>query len=59
MFLENSLFSMPRKNSKEIDLIKNNYKKRIQSEIDSYINEDESKDTIEVKDILMIDVITI
>ena len=36
-------------------LIKNNYKKRIQSEIDSYINENEFKDTIKVKDILMTD----
>ena len=57
MILKNISFSLPDKGSREIDYIKGVYKKRIQSEIDSYINDDEVEieDTIKVQDILLTD----
>tara|TARA_B100001029_G_C14743771_1_gene276899 strand:- start:127 stop:312 length:186 start_codon:yes stop_codon:yes gene_type:complete len=49
------------KDKREIDYIKGVYKKKIQSEIESYKDsEDEDKrDTIEVQDVLMLDRISI
>ena len=49
------------KDKKEIDFIKTVYKKKIQSEIESYKDtEDEDKiDTIQVQDVLMLDIISI
>lgn len=57
MILKNIPFSFPDKGSREIDYIKGVYKKRIQSEIDSYISEDELEveDVIKVQDILLTD----
>ena len=61
MNLKRSKFSIIEKKRKEMDYIKVAYKKKIQSEIESYKdNEDEDKrDTIRVQDILMLDRITI
>jgi len=61
MNLKRSKFSILEKERKEMDYIKVAYKKKIQSEIESYKdNEDEDKrDTIRVQDILMLDRITI
>ena len=61
MNFKKSPYSIPDKEKREIDYIKGIYKKKIQSEIESYKdNEDEDKrDTIKVQDILMIDKISI
>ena len=61
MNLKRSPFSILDKNRREIDYIKGVYKRKIQSEIDSYKDiEDENKiDTIQVQDILMLDRISI
>ena len=61
MNLKRSPFSILDKDKREMDYIKGIYKKKIQSEIDSYKDtEDEAKrDTIKVQDILMIDKISI
>ena len=54
-------FSILNKERKEIDYIKAVYKKKIQSEIESYKDpEDEDKrDTIQAQDVLMLDRISI
>ena len=56
-----SPFSIFDKDKREIDYIKAVYKKKIQSEIESYKdNEDEdNRDTIQAQDILMLDRISI
>ena len=61
MNLKRSPFSILDKDKREMDYIKGIYKKKIQSEIESYIDpEDENKrDTIQAKDILMLDRISI
>ena len=61
MNLKRSPFSILDKERREIDYIKGVYKKKIQSEIESYKDsEDEDKrDTIQVQDILMLDKISI
>ena len=61
MNLKTSPFSILKKERSEIDYIKGVYKKRVQAEIDYYIDsEDEyKKDTIQVQDILMLDRISI
>ena len=61
MNLRRSPFSILDKNKREMDYIKGVYKKKIQSEIESYKDtEDENKrDTIKSQDILMIDKISI
>ena len=61
MNLKSSPFSILDKDKREMDYIKGVYKKKIQSEIESYKDtEDEDKrDTIKVQDILMIDKISI
>ena len=57
MNLKRSPFSILDKETREIDFIKRVYKKKIQSEIESYKDpEDEyKKDTIQAQDILMVD----
>jgi len=61
MNFKRSPYSILDKDKREMDYIKSIYKKKIQSEIESYKdNEDEDKrDTIKVQDILMIDKILI
>ena len=56
-----SLFSIINNERREMNYIKGVYKRRIQSEIESYKdNEDEDKkDTIQAQDILMLDSISI
>ena len=57
MNLKKSRFSIFDKERREIDFIKGVYKKKIQSEIESYKDsEDENKrDTIQAQDVLMLD----
>ena len=57
MNLKRSPFSILDKDIREMDYIKGVYKKKIQSEIESYKDpEDEDKrDTIQVQDVLMLD----
>ena len=61
MNTKRSPFSILDKDKREMDYIKGIYKKKIQSEIESYIDpEDEDKrDTIEAQDVLMLDRISI
>ena len=61
MNLKRSPFSILNKESREIDYIKEVYKRKIQVEIESYKDpEDEDKrDTIQAQDILMLDRISI
>ena len=61
MNMKRSLFSILDKDKREIDYIKGIYKKKIQSEIESYKDpEDEDKrDTIQAQDVLMLDSISI
>ena len=61
MNLKRSPFSILDKDKREMDYIKGVYKRKIQSEIESYKDpEDEDKsDTIQAQDILMIDKISI
>ena len=57
MNLKRSPFSILDKNKREMDYIKGVYKRKIQSEIESYKEpEDEDKsDTIQAQDVLMLD----
>ena len=61
MNLKRSPFSILDRDRREIDYIKRVYKKKIQSEIESYKDtEDEDKrDTIQVQHVLMLDRISI
>ena len=61
MNLKRSPFSILDKDKREMDYIKGVYKKKIQAEIESYIDsEDENKrDTIQTQDVLMIDRVSI
>ena len=61
MDIKRSPFSILDKDKREMDYIKGIYKKKIQSEIESYKDlEDENKrDTIQAQDILMLDRISI
>ena len=61
MNFKRSPFSILDKNKREMDYIKSVYKKKIQSEIESYKDseEDYKSDTIQVNDVLMIDRISI
>ena len=61
MKLKKSPFSIFDKDKREIDYIKAVYKKKIQSEIESYKDyEDEDKrDTIQAQNILMLDRISL
>jgi len=60
MNLKRSPFSILDKDKREMDYIKGVYKKKIQSEIESYKDsEDEDKrDTIQAQDVLMLDKIS-
>jgi len=61
MKLKKSLFSILNKDRREMEYIKEVYKRRVQAEIDSY-NESEDldkRDTVSIQDVLMIDMITI
>ena len=57
MNLKRSPFSILDKEKREIDYIKGVYKKRIQSEIESYRDPEDidKKDTIQSQDVLMLD----
>ena len=61
MNLKRSPFSILDKDKREMDYIKGVYKKKIQSEIESYKDsEDEDKrDTVQAQDVLMFDKISI
>ena len=61
MNLKRSPFSILDKDKKEMDYIKSIYKKKIQSEIESYkdVEDEEKRDTIKAQDILMVDKISI
>ena len=61
MNLKRSPFSILDKDKREMDYIKGIYKKKIQSEIDSYkdTEDEEKRDTIKAQDILMVDKISI
>ena len=61
MNLKRSPFSILDKDKREMDYIKGVYRKKIQSEIESYKDpEDEDKrDTIKVQDVLMLDKVSI
>ena len=54
-------FLILNKNRKELDYIKGVYKRRVQAEIESYedLEDEDKKDIIQVKDILMLDIISI
>ncbi len=55
VILKNSKFSIINKERKELQYAKNVYKKRIQSEADSFLNQEKKPDTIVAQDILYID----
>ena len=61
MILKRSLFSILDKDRREIDYIKGVYKKKIQSEIESYKDTEgeDKRDTIQVQDVLILDKISI
>ena len=61
MNLKRAPFSILNKESREIDYIKGVYKRKIQSEIESYkyAEEEEKRDTIQAQDVLMLDRISI
>ena len=61
MKFKKSPFSIFDKDKREIDYIKAVYKKKIQSEIESYkdYEEEDKRDTIQAQDILMLDRISI
>jgi len=59
VILKNSKFSFLNKERKEVQYAKNVYKKRIQSEADSFLNQEKKPDTIVAQDILYIDRISI
>ena len=61
MNFKRSPFSISNKEGREIDYIKGVYKRKIQAEIESYVDpeEEDKKDTIQAQDVLMIDRISI
>ena len=61
MNLKTSPFSILNKERRELEYIKRVYKRRVQSEIDSYKDSEDvdKRDTIQVQDILMLDMISI
>ena len=52
-------FPILNKERKEVEYVKDIYKKRIQSEADSFFNQEEQPDTIFAQDILYVDRISI
>ena len=59
MNLKISQLPLRNKERKEVQYIKDVYKKRIQSEADSFFNQEEQPDTIFAQDILFVDRISI
>ena len=61
MNLKTSPFSILNKDRRELEYIKEIYKRRVQAEIDSYNDSDDEdkKDTIQAQDLLMIDRVSI
>ena len=57
MILKTSPFSILNKERREIDYIRGVYKRKIQAEIESYkdAEDEEKRDTIQAKDVLMLD----
>ena len=57
MKLKTSPFSILNKERKEMEYIKEVYKRRVQSEIDSYKDSEDldKRDTVQAQDILMLD----
>ena len=55
VILKNSKFSILNKERKELQYAKNVYKKRIQSEADSFLNQEKKPDTIVAQDILYLE----
>ncbi len=51
----NTPFSFQNNQQKDIDYTKEVYKKRIQNEIDSYLDQEEKPDTILAQDVLYLD----
>ena len=59
MNLKISHFPILNKERKEVEYVKDVYKRRIQSEADSFVNQEGQPDTIFVQDILFVDRISI
>ena len=59
MNLKISQLPLRNKERKEVQYIKDVYKKRIQSEADSFLNQEDQPDTIFAQDILYVDRISI
>ena len=59
MNLKISQFPILNKERKEVEYVKDVYKKRLQSEADSFFNQEEQTDTIFAQDILYVDRISI
>ena len=59
MILKNLSFAILYKERKEVEYFKDVYKRRIQSEADSFFNQEEQPDTIFAQDILFVDRISI
>ena len=61
MNLKRLPFSILDKDRREMDYIKGIYKRKIQSEIESYkdLEEEDKRDTIQTQDVLMLDRISI
>ena len=54
-----SQFPILNKERKEVEYVKDVYKRRVQSEADSFFNQEEQPDTIFAQDILFVDRISI
>ena len=59
MKLKISQFPILNKERKEVEYVRDVYKRRIQSEADSFFNQEEQPDTIFAQDILYVDRISI
>ena len=59
MFLKNSQILILNKEKKDVEYVKNVYKKRIQIEADSFLNQEDQPDTIVSQDILYVDRLSI
>ena len=59
MNLKISQFPILNKERKEVEYVKDVYKRRTQSEADSFFNQEEQPDTIFAQDILYVDRISI
>tara|TARA_B100000886_G_C20369010_1_gene468660 strand:+ start:368 stop:553 length:186 start_codon:yes stop_codon:yes gene_type:complete len=61
MNFKKSLLSIRKKEKREMDYIKEVYKRRVQAEIESYKDSEDNhkRDTIQVQDILMLDRVSI